>query len=129
MNENGEPLAGASIIAKNSNRGVSTNNKGDFILQDITDNDVLTISSVGFYKEEISVNKQRFFLIHLRFAINSLEESVVKGYYSTSRKLNTGNVFKINGSQLTNQPVSNPKLALEGIVPGLLIKHSNCLPG
>lgn len=129
MNENGEPLAGASIIAKNSNRGVSTNNKGDFILQGITDNDVLTISSIGFYKEEISVNNQRFFLIHLRLAINSLEETIVKGYYSTSRKLNTGNVVKINGSQITSQPISNPIIGLEGLVPGLLITQNNGLPG
>ncbi len=129
VNENGEPLAGASIIAKNSNRGVSTNNKGDFILQGITDNDVLTISSIGFYKEEIAVNKQRFFLINLRLAVNSLEETVVKGYYSTSKKLNTGNVVKITGTQITNQPISNPILGLEGLVPGLLITQNNGLPG
>ncbi|HEY8660611.1 MAG TPA: SusC/RagA family TonB-linked outer membrane protein [Hanamia sp.] len=129
MNENGEPLPGATIIAKNSNRGVSTDNKGDFILQGINDEDVLIISSVGFYREEVPINKQRFFLISLRLAVNSLEETVVKGYYSTSKKLNTGNVVKINGSQITNQPVSNPMLALEGLVPGLLITQTNGLPG
>ena len=129
MNENGEPLIGATIIAKHSNRGVSTNNKGDFVLQGVNDKDILTISSVGFYREEIAINKQRFFLIRLRLAFNSLEETVVKGYYSTSRKLNTGNVVKINGSQITNQPISNPILGLEGLVPGLLITQTNGLPG
>lgn len=129
MNENGEPLAGTTVIAKSSNRGVSTNNRGDFILQGVNDEDILTISSVGFYREEIPINKQRYFLIRLRLAVNSLEETVVKGYYSTSKKLNTGNVVKINGSQITNQPVSNPMLALEGLVPGLLITQTNGLPG
>lgn len=129
MNENGEPLVGATIIAKNSNRGVSTNNGGDFILKGINDDDMLIISSVGFYREEVPISKQRFFLIRLRLAVNSLEETVVKGYYSTSKKLNTGNVVKINGSQITNQPVSNPMLALEGLVPGLLITQTNGLPG
>lgn len=129
VNENGEPLAGATVITKYSNRGVSTNNKGDFVLQGIREDDILVISSVGFYKEELPVNKQRFFLINLRLAVNSLEETVVKGYYATSRKLNTGNVVKINGSQITNQPVSNPILALEGLAPGLLITQTNGLPG
>ena len=129
MNENGEPLAGATIIAKHSNRGVSTNNKGDFLLQGVQEDDILTISSVGFYKEEVEVNKQRFLVINLKLAVNSLEETVVKGYYSTSKKLNTGNVVKINGSQITNQPISNPILGLEGLVPGLLITQSNGLPG
>ena len=129
VNENGESLAGVTIIAKSSSRGVSTDSRGDFMLEGINDNDVLTISSVGFYREEISVNKQRFFLIRLRLAMNSLEETVVKGYYSTSRKLNTGSVVKINGTQITSQPVSNPILALEGLVPGLLVTQSNGLPG
>ena len=128
-NENGEPLIGATIIAKNSNRGVTTNNRGDFFLQGVQENDVLTISSVGFYREEVAIDKQRFFLIQLRLAVNSLEEMVVKGYYSTSKKLNTGNVVKINGTQITNQPVSNPILGLEGLVPGLLVTQTNGLPG
>lgn len=129
MNENGEPIPGATIIAKNSNRGVTTNNRGDFFLQGVYENDILTISSVGFYREEVAIEKQRFFLIHLRLAVNSLEEMVVKGYYSTSKKLNTGNVVKINGTQITNQPVSNPILGLEGLVPGLLVTQTNGLPG
>ena len=129
VSENGEPLIGATIIAKHSNRGVSTNNRGDFYLPGVNYEDILLISSVGFYAEEISINRQRFFLIKLRLALNSLEETVVKGYYSTSRKLNTGNVVKINGSQITNQPVSNPILGLEGLVPGLLITQTNGLPG
>jgi TonB-linked SusC/RagA family outer membrane protein len=129
INENGEPLIGATIIAKNSNRGVSTNTRGDFFLQGVHENDILTISSVGFYREELAIDKQRFFLIQLRLAVNSLEEMVVKGYYSTSKKLNTGDVVKINGTQITNQPVSNPILGLEGLVPGLLITQTNGLPG
>ncbi len=129
INENGEPLTGTTVIAKKSNRGVSTNNQGGFILTGVYDDDILTISRVGFYKEEVAIDKQRFFLITLRLAVNSLEETVVKGYYSTSKKLNTGNVVKINGTQITNQPVSNPILALEGLVPGLLITQKNGLPG
>ncbi len=129
IDENGEPLAGATVIAKFSNRAVSTNNRGDFILEGVGSEDFLSISNVGFYGEEIPINKQRFFLIRLRIAVNSLEETVVKGYYSTSRKLNTGSVVKVNGTQITNQPISNPILGLEGLVPGLLITQANGLPG
>lgn len=129
VDENGELLAGATILARNSNRAVSTNSKGNFTLQNIDDDDILIITSVGFIKEEISIHSQRFFAIKLKFAVNSLEETVVKGYYSTSKKLNTGNVVKINGTQITNQPISNPILGLEGLVPGLLITQTNGLPG
>lgn len=129
ISENGEPLAGATIILKNSNRGASTNNNGDFSLYSIHENDVLIISSVGFYSEEIAVNKQRFFFITLKLLINRLEETIVKGYYSTTRKLNTGSVSKVTSEEITKQPVSNPISALQGRVPGLLITQKNGLPG
>lgn len=129
VNENGEPLAGTTIIARFSNRGVSTDGKGDFVLQGIRENDLLTITRVGYYREEIAVGKERSLRITLKLAVNSLEETVVKGYYSTSRKLNTGSVVKINASQINMQPVSNPMLALEGLAPGLLVTQSNGLPG
>jgi TonB-dependent starch-binding outer membrane protein SusC len=61
INERGEPLAGATVIAKNSNKGVSTNSNGDFLLMGVDEDDILVISSVGFLREEISINKQRFF--------------------------------------------------------------------
>lgn len=129
MNENGEPLAGATIIAKHSGRGVLTNNKGGFLLKGVQDDDVLTVSSVGFYKEEIKVNQQRILLVNLKLAINSLEETLVKGYYSTSKKLNTGSVSKISSEEIDRQPVSNPLAALQGNAPGLLVTQSNGLPG
>lgn len=129
INDRGEPLAGATVIAKNSNRGVSTNKNGDFMLTDVDESDVLVISSVGYFREEIPINQQRYFLINLRFAVNSLEETVVKGYYSTSRKLNTGSVSKVNSDEINQQPVSNPISALQGRVPGLLITQKNGLPG
>jgi TonB-linked SusC/RagA family outer membrane protein len=129
INERGEPLTGATVIAKNSNRGVSTNNKGEFLLMGVDEDDVLVISSVGFLREETPINKQQFFLIILRFAVNSLEETVVKGYYSTSRKLNTGSISKVSSDEINKQPVSNPISALQGRVPGLLITQKNGLPG
>lgn len=129
INENGEPLEGATVMAKNSKKGISTNKNGDFTLHGIQNDDVLTISSVGFYSKEIPINKQQFFLVTLKLAINSLEETIIKGYYSTSRKLNTGSVSKVNAEEIEKQPVSNPISALQGRVPGLLITPKNGLPG
>ncbi|MEO6134156.1 MAG: SusC/RagA family TonB-linked outer membrane protein [Ginsengibacter sp.] len=128
MNENGEPLEGATVIAKHSKRGVSTNKNGDFILESNQTENTLLISSVGYASQEIPVITRTIF-VTLKLAINSLEETIVKGYYSTTRLLNTGSVVKVRGTQILNQPISNPILGLEGLVPGLLITQTNGLPG
>lgn len=129
VNENGEPLIGATVLATQTNKVALTNAQGEFSLTQINQNELITISNVGYVSEKLNVNNQRYYLIKLKFAINSLDETIVKGYYSTSKKLNTGSVVKVSGEQITNQPITNPILGLEGLVPGLLITQSNGLPG
>lgn len=129
INETGEPLAGVTVMAKKSNKGGQTNERGEFSLKEIAEDDALIITSVGYYKEEVSVNNQSYFLIRLRFAVGSLEETIIKGYYSTSKRLNTGSVSKIRSEEIGRQPVSNPLAALQGSSPGLLVTQSNGLPG
>lgn len=129
VNENGEPLIGATVLAMQTNKVALTNAQGEFSFTQINQNDIITVSNVGYISDKINLNNQRYYLIKLKFAINSLDETVVKGYYSTSKKLNTGSVVKVSGAQITNQPITNPILGLEGLVPGLLITQNTGLPG
>ena len=71
--------------SKKSNKGSQTNERGEFYLKEIGEDDALIITSVGYYKEEISINRQTYFLIKLRFAVGNLEETIIKGYYSSSK--------------------------------------------
>ncbi|HRN58178.1 MAG TPA: carboxypeptidase-like regulatory domain-containing protein, partial [Agriterribacter sp.] len=59
----GTPLAGASIKIKNTNRGVSTDERGNYTLSNVADNAVLVISYVGFRDQEVTV--QRRSVIHI----------------------------------------------------------------
>jgi hypothetical protein len=48
VNENGEPVTGASVLIKGTNKGASTNNAGNFTLTYNNSNKVtLVISAVG----------------------------------------------------------------------------------
>src|SRR5690606_255128 len=46
INERGEPLANANVSIKNG-RGTVTNARGQFLLKNVTPNDILQISFVG----------------------------------------------------------------------------------
>src|SRR5690348_13899393 len=57
-NENGQPVARASVLVKGTSNGVTANDNGDF---DITApaNGTLIISAVNFTTQEVSVNNKQ----------------------------------------------------------------------
>lgn len=129
MNENGEPLAGVTITAKKSGKATSSNEQGEFLLRGINENDVLVFTSIGFQAEEINVNKRTAITVTLKIAIDQLDETIIMGYGTTSRRFNTGSITKVTSAEIERQPVSNPLAALQGRVPGLFISQTSGVLG
>ncbi|WP_299515835.1 SusC/RagA family TonB-linked outer membrane protein [Mucilaginibacter sp.] len=81
-------------------------------------------------KSELLNGKLNNVMIRLATATSRLEEVVVnKGYYTTTQRLNTGNVVKITAEEIEKQPVANFLQALQGRVPGLIITQQSGVPG
>lgn len=137
VNENGEPVA-ATVTVKGTNNATATDADGNFLLKNVDENATLVITGVNIETREmklspsvtLSLSKGEVLSITVKTKISSLNEVVVnKGYYTTTQKLNTGDVTKINGDDIRKQPVSDPILALEGRVPGLYISQTSGMPG
>jgi TonB-linked SusC/RagA family outer membrane protein len=128
-NEKGEPIQGASIKVKGVKRGTATDADGMFVLADINAGSILVISSIGYETIELSTGKLTDIKIRLQITVNGLDEMVIKGYYSTSKRLNTGSVSKITAEDIGKQSVSNPLAAMEGRIPGLYIQQGSGIPG
>lgn len=129
VNESGVPLPGITILVKGSPLFTSTNADGEFSFPDLKENAILIVSGAELNKIEINIEQQRFIQINVQQRIGLLDETIIKGYYTTSKRLNTGTVGKVNSTEINLQPVSNPLAALQGRVPGLFITQSNGLPG
>jgi outer membrane receptor protein involved in Fe transport len=129
LNEKGERMQGVSVIVKGTTKATATDDKGEFFLEGIKEGSLLQISSVGYGSQEIPVNGRKYISVQLSVESKMLEETIIKGYYTTSKRLNTGNVGKITADQIDKQAVINPLQALQGRVPGLAITQSNGLPG
>ena len=130
VNESGESVAGATVTVKGTRNTTATNENGDFVLTNVDEKATILITGVNIHSLEIKVSgKTDLSTITVKNQVTPLEEIITKGYYNTSKRLNTGSVVKINGSQISNQPISNPILGLKGLVPGLLITQNNGLPG
>lgn len=131
--DNGTPLAGATVFIQKLNKSGATNAKGEFILKDVPNGKyTIEISYIGYekYVTEILVENHEVGIVaEMRLATNSLDQAVVKGYYTTTNRLNTGNVATVKAEDIAKQPVSNPLAALEGRVPGMVITQTTGVPG
>ena len=131
--ETGTPLAGASVMIKKLKKSGMTDAKGEFILKDVPNGEYwVEISFVGYqpYGKMITVlDHEARVMAEMKMSTSSLDEVVLKGYYTTTKRLNTGDVTIVKGEDIQKQPVSDPILALEGRVPGLYIQQTSGVAG
>ncbi|UYQ94406.1 TonB-dependent receptor plug domain-containing protein [Chitinophaga horti] len=125
----GEPLIGASVIVKGSSKGTVTDDKGTFSLAGVAEGAQLIASYTGFMPEEFVANSQNPATITLKRGQNRLDETIVIGYGSTSKRYNTGSVSKIGSEDIARQPVSNPLAAIQGRASGVFVATQNGMPG
>jgi len=128
VDQSGQPVAGASVMVKGANSGVSTNGNGEFEIQ-ASSNSVLLISSVGFTDQEVKVNGNEFLNVTLNRSVTGLNEVVVIGYGTQRKEAITGSVSSISGEKLNEVPSSNISDALQGRLPGVQISQTSTQPG
>ncbi|HQY12248.1 MAG TPA: SusC/RagA family TonB-linked outer membrane protein, partial [Ferruginibacter sp.] len=125
--ENGEAIAGASVLQKGTGTGTFADNNGVYTLT--VDNDAtLLISSIGYESQEVKVNNRSVIDIRLVPSVKKSEEVVVIGYGTASRRDLTGSITKVKGDEIAAQPNSNPISSLQNKVAGLSIVNS-AVPG
>ncbi len=129
LNEQGQPISEATVTIKSTGRGTFTNAQGRFSFPSLAVGTVLVISHIGYADQIAAVKNSDFLSIRLPVAMSQLDATVVKGYYRTTNRLNTGNVSTVKGEDIAKQPVTDPLLALEGRVPGLFISQTSGVPG
>lgn len=123
INEKGEPIAGATIQVKGTNRITLTDDNGEFQLNGIAENAVLIISSVSFETREVKVERKTDLSISLKIAASKLETvnvTLSTGYQSIPKERATGS-FAQPDKQMFDARVSTDVLSkLDGITSGVL---------
>ncbi|WP_317664168.1 TonB-dependent receptor [Maribacter sp. TH_r10] len=125
MDENGNLLAGATIVEKGTKNGVIADFDGKFIIQVVNDAAVLQVSYLGYTTKEIVVAGKTDLQIVLKENAAALEEVVVVGY-GTQKKINlTAAVSQVGSEVFENRPTANAFRSLQGTTPGLVISNSS----
>lgn len=117
----GETVIGASVLVKGTTNGTITDFDGAFVLQNVKKGDVIQISFVGYVSQEI-VWKGQPINITLKEDTQALEEVVVVGYGSTTKRDMIASVSTVKAEQISNIPVTNMAQGLAGRSPGLIVQ-------
>lgn len=125
----GQPISGANVAVKGTNKTVITDRNGDFILTDVSEGAEIEISFVGYEKQIVVAKSGVQINTALTISTKELDVAIVQAYGVTTRRLSTSNITKISGDDIIKQPVSNPLATLQGRVPGLIITQTSGLTG
>jgi len=123
----GEPLVGVSVKVKGKQKGTVTDVNGSFSL-DVSDESTLEVSFVGYTTQNIEVESQNSFTIRLATSSTGLDQLIVVGYSTQSKRNITGAVDQISGEELTSRPMTNLNQGLQGVSPNVNIDIQNGKP-
>lgn len=127
LDENGEPLIGVTVLIKGTSSGTVTDFDGNFSLN-VPSDAILEISYIGYKTQEISVGNQKNVVIKMVSDNEILDEVVVIGYQTVSRRDLTGSVASVKGEDIASIPVSNVAQAMQGKLPGVNITSQDGRP-
>lgn len=119
----GEPLIGASVIAKDAKAGVATDFDGAYSIN-VDSKGKLVVSYVGYNTKTINVAGQKEINISLDEDTKLLDEVVVVGYGTMDKKELTSAVSHISEKDFLSVSSLDPSMMIQGKVAGVSITNT-----
>lgn len=127
--KSGEPIVGVTVVIKGTTTGIITNFDGFFELE-VATGQTLSVSFIGYQKQEILVQDQEYIDVTLEPSVVDIDEVVVTALgIKREEKALSYNVQKVNNKELTTVKNANFMNSLTGKVAGVQINSSAAGPG
>jgi TonB-linked SusC/RagA family outer membrane protein len=126
--ENHNPLVGVSVYINGSLNGVSTDTDGNYSIS-VKKGEVLVFSCLGYIEQRFTVSTQSQLDVTLKAQAIGLDEIVVVGYGTSSKRFLTTSIAKVDGDAIREKPVTSVGDALKGRIAGARVYTSNFTPG
>lgn len=128
LDEQGEPLIGATVLVKSTGKGCVTDLNGGFVIDSPKENVELEVSYIGYQTQVVKASSKKSIVITLREDATALDEVVVIGYGNVSREALTGSVSSVSGKTLSQIPVTTAAEAMVGKLAGVQITSEDGSP-
>lgn len=125
--ETGEPIIGATVRVKGQSEGTVSDFDGNFTL-DVTDDNTLQISYIGYQTQEFAVGKQYHFSIVLEEDKKILNEVVVIGYGTQKKGDITSSVGSVKSEDFTAGAINDAGQLIQGKIAGLSVTNPSGNP-
>lgn len=119
LDEQGNPLQGASVVVKNTQTGTTTQENGAFTLNVANLNVTLVISFVGHISQEVALAGRESVQVTLARMDESLDEVVIVGYGTQRRSEATGSIASVSGTTVADKPSVSFESSLAGRATGV----------
>lgn len=130
LDENGDPVIGASITVKGATGGAVSDLDGNFTLPVPSKDATVQISYIGYQTVTLKASAIGSQPIRLKEDAQSLGEVVVVGYGTQKKETLTGAVTVVDSKQFESKgSVTSPLQAMQGQVPGVIITRNSGAPG
>lgn len=126
--ETGEPLPGVNVLVRGTSQGTVTDISGNYTL-DVPEDAALIFSFIGYVTEEIKVNQRSTIDLVLTPDITALNEVVVIGYGTTTKKELTGAVSVVQAKEIQALNPTRLEQALQGQMAGVNVTTASGSPG
>ncbi|MEA4887766.1 MAG: SusC/RagA family TonB-linked outer membrane protein, partial [Bacteroides graminisolvens] len=124
----GEPIIGASVLESGTSNGTITDLDGQFSLK-VSPRGKLTISFIGYEKQEIPIAGKNQFSIVMKEDTKVLDEVVVVGYGQMKRSDLTGSVVSVSSDAISKSVTTSIDQVLQGRAAGVQVQQNSGMPG
>jgi len=129
VDNNSDPVVGASVLVKGTTVGVVTNIDGQFHITNIPGNAAtLVISFIGMETMEVPVSSSPINVV-MKPSEEFLDEVIVSGYTTSKKVAYTGSAQVVNNELIQSKSDANLFKSLEGSVAGFQMQSASGQPG
>ncbi|WP_420321363.1 SusC/RagA family TonB-linked outer membrane protein [Flagellimonas sp.] len=125
----GTPVVGANVVVKNTTNGTVTDFDGRFSISNVSDQDVLVVSSIGYVTQEVTIGNQTDLDITLQEDVSQLDEVVVVAYGTQKKETVTSSLVSVDAEELTDITTPEVSSMLQGKAAGVQVAASSGSPG
>lgn len=127
--EDNLPLPGVNVIVEGTTVGTTTDMDGKYSIDVNSPNVNLVFSYVGYVSQTIPVNGQSRIDITLVTDVSSLEEVVVIGYGSTSKRNIASSTAVLKSTEIVGLATTDARQSLQGKMAGVQVVNNSGDPG
>lgn len=129
QDNSGMPIPGVNVVVKNTTKGTVTDFDGNFTISNVQSGATLILSYLGYVTKEVVVTNSSKLTIQLQEDLAKLDEVVVIGYGTQTKKEITGAVSVVSSESIEALKPTRIEQALQGQVTGVNITSQSGTPG